>query len=177
MDNVCKISLTRCKEKVSGLWFPPLVSYSHSFHQLLSAICHHYSTETAVAQATNALIAKSHRHMLLLILFDITLPFDIVVILFFFQFSQLLTLPSPSFPSVSQRLLSLFYFRVQYFIIGIWKCQKLPESQFIIPFTQHSRHPVGCTVNWWLTVELINCWISFFLICAILFSFTLPIIH
>lgn len=54
--------------------------------------------------------------MFVLTLFDITLPFDIVVIPFFFKFSQPLTLLSPGFPSICQLLLNLFYF----FVFNSW---------------------------------------------------------
>lgn len=54
--------------------------------------------------------------MLVLILFDITLPFAIVVIPPFFKFSQPQTLLSSYFPSVSQLLLNLLYF----FVFNIW---------------------------------------------------------
>ena len=67
--------------------------------------------------------------MLVLILFDITLPFDIVVIPFLKKLSQPMTLLSPGFPSICQLLINLFYFLNLIFVLWHLNAQNItPKS-------------------------------------------------
>lgn len=78
--------------------------------------------------------------MLVHILFDITLTLEIVVIPFFFKFSQLLTLLSPGFSSLSMLLNLLFLYSILFLTIpendkSDWKVN-LSSLLFITLFNQ-----------------------------------------
>lgn len=162
MDNFCKILLTRCKEKVSGL----LISFPCFPFSLLppAALCHLSSLFYWNSCCTG------HQSMLNLI--------DTCWSLFYS--TVLCHLPLWSFPlslnSLSPRhyyllifllflsfLLICFFF---FFVFNIWSVAT--ESATNDPKINLSPlYASLCTYYWWLTPEQINCWISFLDLCPL----------